>query len=124
MNNYFFLLLMVFMHVIDDYCLQGILASMKQRDWWKANAPASLYKYDYIIALFMHSFSWTFMVMLPIAFHLNFVIGAKFVVFFFGNLLIHGLIDDLKANRKAINLCVDQSIHMLQIAITWIAFFA
>lgn len=28
------ILTMIFMHIIDDYCLQGILASMKQKSWW------------------------------------------------------------------------------------------
>lgn len=123
-NNYYIFLLMIFLHIIDDYVLQGILASMKQRDWWKENAPSSMYKYDYIVALFMHSFSWTFLVMFPVVAHLGFAIDAKFVVFFFCNLLIHGITDDLKANRKAINLCVDQAIHMLQILVIWIGFFA
>ena len=123
-DNYWFFLLMIFMHIMDDYRMQGILASMKQQDWWKDNAPDRMYKHDYIAALFMHSFSWTFMIMLPVAANIWFDIGAKFVVFFFGNLLIHGIVDDLKANRKAINLCVDQAIHMAQILITWIAFFA
>ena len=26
---------MIFMHILDDYCLQGILASMKQKEWWR-----------------------------------------------------------------------------------------
>ena len=121
-DNFYYFLLMIFLHIIDDYCLQGILASMKQRDWWKENAPAKMYEHDYIIALFTHSFSWTFMVMFPIACCLGFAIDAKFVVFFFGNLLIHGLTDHLKANVKVINLCVDQTIHMIQILTTWICF--
>ena len=28
-------LLMILLHVIDDFHLQGILASMKQKEWWK-----------------------------------------------------------------------------------------
>lgn len=27
--------LMYLFHVIDDFGLQGIMASMKQKDWWK-----------------------------------------------------------------------------------------
>jgi hypothetical protein len=30
---------MFFCHIIDDYYLQGWLATGKQRDWWKSNAP-------------------------------------------------------------------------------------
>ena len=36
MNKMFCLLLMIFLHIIDDYKLQGILASMKQKNWWIA----------------------------------------------------------------------------------------
>ena len=53
---------MIFCHIVDDYYLQGWLASAKQKEWWKANAPDSLYSLDYIWALIMHSFSWAFMI--------------------------------------------------------------
>jgi hypothetical protein len=79
MNNFFVILLMIFCHIVDDYYLQGILASMKQKKWWQENAPDKPYKYDYIWALIMHSFSWAFMIMLPIAFKTNFEIGIGFV---------------------------------------------
>lgn len=38
MNNCFLLLLMIFLHIVDDYYLQGILASMKQKEWWNKAA--------------------------------------------------------------------------------------
>ena len=42
------LLLMIFAHIVDDYYLQGILASMKQKSWWtKQEGYKSLYKNDY-----------------------------------------------------------------------------
>lgn len=62
----FILLCMLFLHIVDDYYLQGWLASAKQKSWWEKNSPDKLYKHDYLIALFMHSFSWTFMIMLPL----------------------------------------------------------
>ena len=58
------LLGMLFCHIVDDYYLQGWLASAKQKSWWKDNAPDELYKNDYIMALCEHAFSWTFMNML------------------------------------------------------------
>lgn len=117
------LLLMLFLHIVDDYYLQAIgpLASMKQRKWWDEHYPQKLYKYDYLVALLMHSLSWAFMVMLPISFYLSWDIGTKFVVLFVTNTLLHAFIDNAKANWLAINLIVDQSLHMLQIAGTfWI----
>lgn len=114
------ILLMVFLHILDDFCLQGILASMKQKEWWKENAPGALYKYDYLISLFIHSYSWTFMIMLPYAMKMRFHYTAVFIICFVANVLIHSIVDDLKANRHKINLWIDQSIHFLQILITYL----
>lgn len=119
MNPAFILLWMIMMHIVDDYYLQGILAKMKQKQWWENNAPESLYKHDYIIALLMHAFSWTFSIMLPIAFHIGFDISLKFGIIFVIDLSIHAFIDHLKANKKQINLIEDQLCHLLQIWMTF-----
>lgn len=120
MNNTFLILLMVFLHIIDDYVLQGILASMKQKSWWKQNAPDELYKRDYIWALIMHSFSWSFMIMLPIAYIMNFQPNGWFMVIFALNVFTHAITDNAKANLHAINLWFDQIIHICQIVITFV----
>ena len=116
---------MIFMHIVDDFYLQGILAKMKQKDWWKQEAPDALYKNDYMIALILHAFSWTFMVMLPIT--VLMIVQDKFNIhfylfFFVLNWFIHTLTDHLKANKKTINLIIDQIVHILQIVYTWINF--
>ena len=112
-------LAMVFMHILDDFCLQGILASMKQKEWWKKQEGYNdMYKRDYIVALFMHSFSWAFMVMLPIAIKDGFNESWLFFCFFVLNLITHIVVDDLKANKKKINLIADQGIHLMQIGVT------
>lgn len=121
-NKIFILLTMMFLHIIDDYKLQGILASMKQKKWWEEQKEyKELYKYDYLPALILHSFSWTFMIMLPIVFSLNFNIGWWSIAYI-ANMIIHAFIDDLKANKFKINLVVDQTIHIVQIIITWLIF--
>ena len=121
-NNIFILLSMIFLHIIDDYKLQGILASMKQKKWWKEQKEyKTLYKYDYIPALIEHSFSWTFMIMLPIAVKLHFNI-SWWVFAYITNMIIHAFVDDLKANKLKINLVTDQLIHISQIVITWLIF--
>ena len=123
------LLAMIFLHIVDDYYLQGWLASAKQKSYWEQNAPDELYKYDYIMALFMHGFSWAFMIMLvPSVYNLIFVtsfsnIGnasSVIALIFFANLFIHMATDNAKANLKKINLIQDQCIHLMQIIITWI----
>lgn len=119
MNFILILLFMIFFHIVDDYYLQGVLANMKQKSWWKKQEGYSEnYKNDYLVALITHSFSWSFMIMIPYIF-----IGASQYVVLFSigiNALIHGIVDDLKANKKKINLIQDQTIHAFQIFITWV----
>lgn len=118
MSTIFIVLLMIFCHIVDDYYLQGWLASAKQKKYWQENAPENMYKYDYIWALIMHSFSWAFMIMLPIAFTKGFDLGVTFLIVFIFNLSIHAIVDDLKANKRKINLWIDQLIHIWQICFT------
>lgn len=123
MNYIFIVLWMIFFHIVDDYYLQGWLASAKQQEWWKKNAPQDMYKYDYTWALLMHSFSWAFMIMLPIAYWNSFNVTAFFVFILGINMAIHGITDDLKANARVINLWIDQLIHMFQIIATAFIFY-
>lgn len=120
MNELFVLLWMIFFHIVDDYYLQGWLASAKQKSWWEKNAPDELYKNDYICALIVHSFSWAFMIMLPIAWYMEFAVGPTFLVWFGFNASMHAIVDDLKANKKEINLWQDQLLHMIQILGTFV----
>lgn len=120
--KFYILLCMIFMHVVDDYYLQGILASMKQRSWWKENAPQEMYKNDYLPALIAHSFSWAFMVLLPLAFSLK-NLNFSFFILFFINMIGHAIVDNEKANRKTINLCEDQLVHLIQIILSWLYLF-
>ena len=110
---------MIFCHIVDDYYLQEWLASAKQKTWWENNTPEKLYKYDYLAALFMHSFSWSFMIMLPPTIALMVTGGIWKPVLLIVNLMIHMFVDNLKANEKKINLIQDQITHMFQIAFTW-----
>lgn len=132
MIEFIALLLMIFLHIVDDYYLQGVLANMKQRGWWEKNAPDRKYKNDYLMALAMHAFSWTFMIMLPaIVYHfiLQIIITEvamliiTFSYIFILNWTIHFLVDNAKANNKALNLIQDQLIHIGQIVFTWFMFF-
>lgn len=114
----FIILAMVFCHIVDDYYLQGWLASAKQKKWWQENAPQKIYKHDYLVALIMHSMSWAFMIMLPIAFAMSFNVSGLFLGVYFVNVIVHAFTDNAKANWLKINLIADQSIHMVQILVT------
>lgn len=121
----FLLISMLFCHIIDDYYLQGILASMKQKLWWEKNYPNEKYKNDYKMALFMHSASWSFMILLPVSIYniINYYTDTFWTMWFIIwiiNLIIHMIVDDLKANKLKINLIIDQIIHMIQIVIAFV----
>mgnify|MGYP003311880175 CR=1 FL=1 len=119
MSIWFILATMIFLHIIDDYVLQApCLCDLKQKSFWEKNAPDKLYRFDYIIALIMHAFSWSFMIMLPIAIAINFDVGATFIGTLIFNTIMHAITDDLKANKKVINLWVDQVTHIMQIFTT------
>lgn len=118
MNVTFIIIWCLFNHTLADYFLQGCLAELKQKKYWQENAPDNKYKYDYIAALVMHSISWTFLIMLPIAYYYSFNVDVHFAILFVMNTFLHCQIDDEKANKHTINLVVDQLLHMVQIAYT------
>ena len=123
---------------MDDFYLQGPLADMKQIQWWnkKLNDLSNdkkdfvrlenLYRYDFLIALFLHGFSWTFMIMsVPMMVmiftkHLHVVL---YIVAFIINWFIHIVEDNFKCNYKTINLIADQTVHVIQVVLTWLTFF-
>ena len=121
------LCIMLFLHVLEDFHLQGILASMKQKDWWvKQNGYNDMYKNDYRVALIAHSFEWAFIVSLPIAIRLYYASSVVAFILYVLNLIaetfLHYEIDDSKANIKSINLVQDQLGHLAQIIATWLIY--
>ena len=125
MNNLFIFIFMLFMHVIADYNVQGCLANMKQKSWWvdqcdQLNVGFAKYKNDYKMALFMHSFSWAFLVMLPLFIVDGFNLSLLCFWGFVWNTEIHYFIDDFKANVHMINLVQDQIFHIIQIVVTFV----
>ena len=111
---------MMFCHIIDDFHIQGILADLKQRMWWKNNVTEKAfghrYDNDYLAALIIHGFEWSFIVHIPVMF----TIGFEPIVFISMcmNSILHAFIDDLKCNRLKLNLWQDQLLHLVQIAAT------
>lgn len=111
-----YLFIMLLCHFTDDFFLQGMcLSNLKQKKFWQDNAPQSLYKHDYLMALFCHSLMWSISIMIPTFFTGNFIWWAVPI-----NCAIHFIVDDLKANKLKINLIVDQSIHFIQIILTFL----
>ena len=113
------LILMLLAYFFADFHLQGILADMKQEQWWEQqDGYNSKNKYDYLAALAIHSAEWTLWVMLPLMLlpHIDLCI---FLLLAALNMVVHSLTDNSKANYKDINLIQDQAIHLAQIAFTY-----
>lgn len=120
------LIAMIFFHIIDDYYLQGFLARAKQKSWWEKNYPDKLYKYDYIMALVEHAFSWAVMINIPAIIYVL-ICGITFptllfIDLFIANIIAHAYVDNMKANLLKINLSIDQLIHIFQIILTWLLY--
>lgn len=122
--------ILIFLHWIGDYLCQGILADMKQKNWWEkqfVNAvefKKSIYSKDYIVALITHSFIWSFIVNLPLMIlcvknpndTVNLIV---YLVSLIAHTGIHAKVDNDKANKKLINLIVDQECHFIQLFFIW-----
>lgn len=111
-------LLMIFLHIFSDFTLQGLLGQLKQKNWWINNYPQKLYKYDWITSGILHAFEWAFVIYIPIFIKYKFVLTLPIGISFTINIIIHFIIDHLKANKQNISLTVDQIYHILQILIT------
>ena len=121
------LLLMLLLHVIDDFVLQPTcLSKLKQKKTWdeycegKSNYIKNLYKNDYKAAIVVHALSWSIMIMLPWIFLYGEKIGITILSAVIINTIIHGFIDNEKANKERINLWQDQLVHFFQILLTWV----
>ena len=115
------LILMLLAHFFADFHLQGILADMKQEQWWKQqDGYNSKYKYNYLAALAIHSAEWTLWTMIPL-FLLPHLDLGMFLLLATLNIVVHSLTDNSKANCRDINLVQDQALHLAQIAFTYAA---
>lgn len=110
----FIFFIMLFLHILEDYKIQGWLAEGKRKDFWQNFGMK--YKDDYKICLIEHGFQNSFMIHSPLLFIFgiyNIFIYISIILYAF----IHAYIDDLKANKKVINLIQDQILHIICILI-------
>lgn len=113
-------LAMLFLHILADFNLQGVLAKMKQRRWWAKRDGG---KYDYIAALIIHGYSWSFVVHIPLAL-LIFLLEISLhiptlAMSIIVHAALHAIIDHEKANSRWFNLTEDQIFHVVQLVIIW-----
>ena len=117
------LCLMLLLHIIDDFHLQGILKEMKQKSWWlKQKGYTPLYENDYKMALFIHSLSWSIMISLPAMLLMYGIPSWVILSMILANTMLHYKTDNMKCNKMEISLVTDQAIHFMQILLTWVVF--
>lgn len=138
----FILFLMLLMHYIEDFHLQGCLANLKQKKWWEKQISNndmhshyalehSIYKNDYKMSLFAHSIENALFVMLPLIIDMlisefTHYLQNTWILFIPSTILIcvsHYLIDDSKANEMKINLVQDQLYHLCIIFLIFLCYF-
>lgn len=112
-------LIMILLHIIDDFVLQPIcLSKLKQKSFWETYVKDDeKYKFDYKVALVIHALSWSIMIHLPLM-----VIGVSefgILLSVIINTIMHAWIDDEKANKLNITLFEDQLMHLIQVGSTW-----
>ena len=112
-------LIMILLHIIDDFVLQPIcLSKLKQKSFWETYVKDNeKYKFDYKAALVIYALSWSIMIHLPLM-----VIGVSeygILLSVILNTIMHAWIDNEKANKLNITLFEDQMMHLGQIVITW-----
>lgn len=115
-------ILSILLHIIDDFVLQPVcLSKLKQKKIWVEHENYSdKYKNDYKMALFIHSLSWSIMIMFPLLLlntNIFFLSGILLL-----NIVIHYIVDNEKANNFKINLIQDQIIHFVQIIFMYVIF--
>ena len=112
-------LIMILLHIIDDFVLQPIcLSKLKQKSFWEPYVKDNeKYKFDYKVALVIHALYWAIMIHLPFMFFVSNEILVFISIII--NATIHTYIDDEKANKLNISLLEDQLIHLIQIGTTW-----
>ena len=122
-DGYSVLGIMFLVHFFADFNLQigASLDKLKQLRWWKSQVPDVMwrrYRHDYKIGMLCHAMYWSLAVCLPLA-----IRGGKaYLCAAVVNGIVHYVVDDLKANRLAINLVQDQLAHAVQVTITWAAY--
>ena len=125
----FIFIIMILLHILEDFHLQGILANMKQKSWWQSECnklgikyESSKYKHDYIISLYIHALENSIFITLPLiidgliatlTINPNNCLFIGWVFIIFANTVVHAFIDNFKCNNKGINLITDQLLHFI-----------
>lgn len=123
------LVMMFFIHFVFDYYIQSRSnVNIKSINWWLKRHPRNITKAKMCCycGLMMHSFTWSYAVLLPFLYYTwsNNLNNAVLYYFMFTNALVHCVIDDMKTNSRCINSITDQFLHSIQIVTLWLVCYA
>lgn len=126
-------LIVLLLHFISDFTLQGNLGNLKWKTWWmdecnrmekekklewgSAGATFHKYRFDYICGMVCHCLYWTIFTFSPIIWNMTSTLQIALLVIL--NAGFHYWVDDMKANKWRLNLCQDQLFHLVQITATF-----
>ena len=119
-------LIMIFLGIVDEFYLQGKLENLKNKyglgfDDLLVKIISEKNKNDWITALLIHSFSWTFMIHFPI-FYLGGITILHLILSFVINIFVHAILDHLACNIGKISYSTSYMGHLFQITMTFVAF--
>lgn len=109
---------MCFMHIVDDYYLQGFLAQGKTKTFWVNNGVED--NTSHWVCLISHGFSNSVMISIPpiVLVLINDIpILDDICVAIVFMTVIHAILDNIKANMKITTLIVDQLSHLAVITL-------
>ena len=121
------LLLMILAHIVEDFHLQGKLAEMKQKAWWKSEAErhgidygGSIYTSDHVPVLLLHGAEWAICVTIPVMLYCGTILLPDwYCVAIIVMAMFHAAVDHMKCNLYLINLNADQAVHIAQVVALW-----
>jgi len=114
------LFIMIFLAIVDEFYLQGKLENLKNK-YGLGFGESEKNKNDWITALLIHSFSWTFMIHFPIL-YLGGITILHLILSFVINIFVHAILDHLATNVGKISYSTSYMGHLFQITMTFVAF--
>lgn len=119
---YTLLLLMILCHIVEDFHIQGVMANMKQKSFWKPYGEK--YARDWKPVIILHGMEWAILTSMPCLVASWFDVPLWFILVIVAMGLLHAYIDHLKANVGNINLIIDQTFHLIQIEMIFLSYLA
>lgn len=113
MTWYLLLTLMLLMHIIEDFHVQGRMADMKQRSFWEPYGE--MYGNDHKVVLLLHGFEWAVFVSIPLFLFAD--VHWSYFAVMVSMAVCHAMIDDAKCNGRTLNLVEDQTAHVMQVIV-------